>query len=98
MHARYKQRTEQLLYIQSLKFASLIWKVYCTVFQRAYLKLKCFPYTQMVLSQDGIYTLSIEIPAPIEFVLLQSDIAIELLDVDKNSAVVSQSKSDALVS
>jgi Bardet-Biedl syndrome 7 protein len=52
----------------------------------------------MVLSQDGTYTLSIEIPAPIEFVLLQSDIAIELLDVDKNSAVVSQSKSDALVS
>lgn len=59
--------------------------------------IKISLYFQMVLSQDGTYTLSIEIPAPIEFVLLQADVAIELLDVDKNSAVVSQSKSDAMV-
>lgn len=51
----------------------------------------------MVLSQDGSYTLSIEIPAPIEFVLLQSDVPMELLDIDKNTAVVSVSKSDPMV-
>lgn len=53
--------------------------------------------SQMVLSQDGSYTLSIELPAPIEFVLLQSDVPVELLDIDKNSAVVSLSKSDPMV-
>lgn len=52
----------------------------------------------MNLSQeDASYTLSIEIAAPIEFVLLQSDIPIELMDIEKNTAVVSLSKCDPLV-
>lgn len=49
----------------------------------------------MILSNvDSSYTLSIELPAPIEFVLLQSNVPIELLDVEKNTAVVSFSKCD----
>lgn len=44
----------------------------------------------MILSKDDAsYMLSIEIPAPIEFVLLQSDVPVKILDVDKNTAVVS---------
>lgn len=53
---------------------------------------------QMILSkEDASYNLSIEIPAPIEFVLLQSDVPIKLLDVDKNTAVISFSKCSAMV-
>lgn len=52
----------------------------------------------MILSnEDGSYHLSIEIPTPIEFVLLQSDVPVELLDVDKSTAVVSFSVCDATV-
>lgn len=52
----------------------------------------------MILSKDfASYNLSIEIPAPIEFVLLQSDVPIKLLDVDKNTAVISFSKCSVMV-
>lgn len=47
--------------------------------------------------EDASYTLSIEIAAPIEFVLLQCDVPIELMDIEKNTAVVSLSKSDSAV-
>lgn len=43
---------------------------------------------------DASYTLSIEVQVPIDNVLLQSDVPIDLLDVDKNSAVVSYSACD----
>lgn len=48
----------------------------------------------MILSQDASYLLSIEIPAPIEFVLLQCNVPIKLLEVEKSTAVVSFSKCD----
>lgn len=47
--------------------------------------------------EDASYLLSVEIPAPIEFVLLQCDVPIELLDVEKNTAVVSYSKCEPMV-
>ncbi|XP_046853164.1 Bardet-Biedl syndrome 7 protein homolog [Xenia sp. Carnegie-2017] len=40
---------------------------------------------------DASYTLSIEVQLPIDNILLQSDVPVDLLDVDKNSAVVSYS-------
>ncbi|XP_070553841.1 BBSome complex member BBS7-like isoform X2 [Ptychodera flava] len=43
---------------------------------------------------DASYTLSIEVQMAIDNVLLQSDVPIDLLDVDKNSAVVSYSACD----
>lgn len=43
---------------------------------------------------DASYTLSIEVKAAIDNVLLQSDVPIDLLDTEKNSAVVSYSASD----
>lgn len=53
---------------------------------------------QMILSKDDAsYNLSIEIPAPIEFVLLQSDVPVKLLDIDKNTAVISFSKCGVMV-
>lgn len=48
--------------------------------------------------EDASYTLSLEIAAPIEFVLLQCDVPIELMDIEKNTAVVSLSKTDPMVS
>ncbi|KAL3880310.1 hypothetical protein ACJMK2_032558 [Sinanodonta woodiana] len=41
--------------------------------------------------EDASYTLSLELQTPIDNVLLQSDVPIDLLDVEKNSAVVSYS-------
>ncbi|CAH1777872.1 unnamed protein product [Owenia fusiformis] len=41
--------------------------------------------------EDASYTLSLEVQMAIDNVLLQSDVPIDLLDVDKNSAVVSYS-------
>lgn len=62
------------------------------------IQFKCPNRFQMILSKDDAsYNLSIEIPAPIEFVLLQSDVPIKLLDVDKNTAVISFSKCGAMV-
>ncbi len=46
---------------------------------------------------DASYTLSIEVQIAIDNVLLQSDVPIDLLDVDKNSAVVSYSSCDSEV-
>ncbi|XP_006819865.1 BBSome complex member BBS7-like, partial [Saccoglossus kowalevskii] len=43
---------------------------------------------------DASYTLSLEVQMAIDNVLLQSDVPIDLLDVDKNSAVVSYSACD----
>lgn len=52
----------------------------------------------MILSKnDASYHLTIEIPSPIEFVLLQSDVNVKLLDVDKNTAVISFSNCDPMV-
>lgn len=52
----------------------------------------------MILSkEDGAYHLTIEIPTPIEFVLLQSDVPVKLLDVDKSTAVVSFSPCEPMV-
>jgi len=41
--------------------------------------------------EDASYTLSLELQTPIDNVLLQSDVPVDLLDVEKNSAVVSYS-------
>lgn len=43
---------------------------------------------------DASYTLSIEVQMPIDTILLQSDVPVDLLDVEKNSAVVSYSSCD----
>lgn len=46
---------------------------------------------------SAAYTLSLEVPTAIDNVLLQSDVPVDLLDVEKNSAVVSYSEQDAKV-
>lgn len=43
---------------------------------------------------DASYLLSLEVQTAIDNVLLQSDVPIDLLDVEKNSAVVSYSTCD----
>lgn len=48
-------------------------------------------------SADASYTLSLECQAPIDNVLLTSDVPIDLLDVERNSAVVSYSACDSEV-
>lgn len=49
----------------------------------------------MTLSRnDASYLLSLEVQTAIDNVLLQSDVPIDLLDVEKNSAVVSYSTCD----
>lgn len=48
--------------------------------------------------EEAVYQLSIEVETAIDNVLIQSDVAIELLDVEKNSAVVSHSKCSPNVS
>ncbi|XP_019539805.2 Bardet-Biedl syndrome 7 protein homolog [Aedes albopictus] len=51
----------------------------------------------MILCQeDATYSLTIELPTPIEHVLLQCDAPINLIDVEKNSAVVSFSECDKM--
>lgn len=47
---------------------------------------------------DASYLLSLEVQTAIDNVLLQSDVPIDLLDVEKNSAVVSYSTCDPDVS
>lgn len=52
----------------------------------------------MVLSKsDTSYILTLEVPTAIDNVLLQSDVPIDLLDVEKNSAVVSYSEAEPQV-
>uniref|UniRef100_A0A3B5Q1E5 Bardet-Biedl syndrome 7 n=1 Tax=Xiphophorus maculatus TaxID=8083 RepID=A0A3B5Q1E5_XIPMA len=46
---------------------------------------------------DASYSLTLEVPTAIDNLLLQSDVPIDLLDVDKNSAVVSFSECDSQV-
>ena len=54
---------------------------------------------RFTLSQtDASYLLSLELETAIDNVLLQSDVPIDLLDVEKNSAVVSYSACDPEVS
>ena len=43
---------------------------------------------------DASYLLSLEVQTSIDNVLLRSDVPIDLLDVEKNSAVVSYSQCD----
>lgn len=46
----------------------------------------------MTLSKaDASYILSLEVPTAIDNVLLQSNVPVDLLNVEKNSAVVSHS-------
>jgi len=53
----------------------------------------------MILNHDeAYYLLTLEVPTAIDNVLVQSDVAIDLLDVDRNSAVVSLSACDPEVS
>lgn len=53
------------------------------------------PAFQISLSaDDATYILSLELPSPIENVLVQSDVALEMLDVEGNTAVVSKSECD----
>ena len=50
---------------------------------------------RFTLSQtDASYLLSLELETAIDNVLLQSDVPVDLLDVEKNSAVVSYSSCD----
>ena len=51
-----------------------------------------------MLSIVAKFNLSLECQAPIDNVLLTSDVPIDLLDVEKNSAVVSYSTCDPEVS
>lgn len=54
---------------------------------------------RFTLSQaDASYNLSLEVQTAIDNVLLQSDVPVDLLDVEKNSAVVSYSACDPEVS
>ena len=53
---------------------------------------------KMVLSKDDAsYIITIEVQASIENVLIQSDVPIDLIDVENNTAVVSFSECDPLV-
>ncbi len=47
----------------------------------------------MVLNrEDASYLLTLEVESPIDTILIQSDVPIDLLDVERNSAVVSYSE------
>lgn len=53
----------------------------------------------MVLNrEDASYLLTIEVESPIDTILIQSDVPIDLLDVERNSAVVSYSECEPDVS
>jgi Bardet-Biedl syndrome 7 protein len=49
---------------------------------------------QISFQNDASYLLSLEVQTSIDNVLLRSDVPIDLLDVEKNSAVVSYSQCD----
>jgi len=44
--------------------------------------------------EDASYLLTLEVESPIDTILIQSDVPVDLLDVEKNSAVVSFSQCD----
>lgn len=50
-----------------------------------------------LLKQDSSYILSLEVPTAIDNILLQSDVPLDILDVEKNSAVVSFSEPESEV-
>ncbi|KAL9702503.1 hypothetical protein quinque_006021 [Culex quinquefasciatus] len=52
--------------------------------------------SMLLCQEDATYMLTVEIPTPIEHVLLQCDAPINLIDVEKNSAVVSFSECDKM--
>ncbi|XP_053685731.1 Bardet-Biedl syndrome 7 protein homolog [Sabethes cyaneus] len=52
--------------------------------------------SMILCKEDATYALTIELPTPIEHVLLQCDAPINLIDVEKNSAVVSFSECDKM--
>lgn len=55
-------------------------------------------FFQFTLDKEtSTYNLSIELPTAIDNILIQCNIPIELLDVEKNSAVVSYSDSNIQV-
>lgn len=60
--------------------------------------MSALPYFQamdsMVLQEDGSYILSLEMETPMDVVIVQSDIKIDVLDSEKNSAVVSFSQTE----
>ena len=49
----------------------------------------------LILQEDASYILAIEVAIPIDVVVLQSDVPIDVIDSEKNSAVVSFSESDS---
>lgn len=51
----------------------------------------------LLYKQDSSYIFTLEVPTPLDNVLLQSEIPLDLLDVEKNSAVVSYSEADPKV-
>nr|CAD7202429.1 unnamed protein product [Timema douglasi] len=54
---------------------------------------------KMILNkEDASYSLMLEVQTPIDNVLIQSDVPLDLLDVERNSAVVSYSDCDPSVS
>ena len=61
--------------------------------------LPSFPINdQFVLNQDEAwYTLSIELQVPIDTIMLQSNVPLDVQDVDKSSAVVSYTPPDTEV-
>nr|CAD7588384.1 unnamed protein product [Timema genevievae] len=65
--------------------------------------LSAIPYIsindKMILNkEDASYSLMLEVQTPIDNVLIQSDVPLDLLDVERNSAVVSYSDCDPSVS
>ncbi|KAJ8878257.1 hypothetical protein PR048_018834 [Dryococelus australis] len=51
----------------------------------------------MLLKEEACYVLLLEVETPIDNVLIQSEVPVELLDVEKNSAVVSFSECDPAI-
>lgn len=52
-------------------------------------------HVQFVLNrEDASYMLTLEVESPIDTILIQSDVPVDLLDVEKNAAVVSFSQCD----
>lgn len=47
--------------------------------------------------EDASYSLVLEVQTPIDNVLIQSDVPVDLLDVERNSAVVSYSACEPAV-
>lgn len=52
----------------------------------------------MLNREDASYLLTLEVESPIDTILIQSDVPVDLLDVEKNAAVVSFSDCEPDVS